>query len=85
MKDVMFNKADLLYLKPYSEQAEQLETECLRACDVITIVTMFTIVAINHKGRNTNHDCRTKPQLRPQLSQSAQPQGRNFSKKILIL
>ena len=81
----MFNKADLLYLKPYCEQAEQLETECLRACDVITIVAMFTIVAINHNGRNTNHDCRTKPQLqqlRPQLSQSGQPQGRNFSKKF---
>ena len=85
MKDVMFNKADRLYLKPYYEQAEQLKTKCFRAGDVITIVAMFTIVAINHNGRNTNHDCRTKPQLpqlRPKLSQSCQPQCRNFSKKF---
>ena len=65
MKDVMFNKADLLYLKPYSEQAEQLETGCLWACDVITIVAMFTIVATpimivaqNHNCRNCDHNCR---------------------------
>ena len=27
-------------------------------CDVITIVAMFTIVAINHNCRNTNRNCR---------------------------
>ena len=45
--------------------------------DVITIVAMFTIVAINHNFRNTNHNCRKKPQLsqlQSQLSQSDQPQ-----------
>ena len=41
-------------------------------CDLITIVAMFTIVAIIHNCRNTNHNCRKTPQLlqcQPQLSQ----------------
>ena len=29
MHDFLVNTADLLYLKPYSEQAEQLEAECI--------------------------------------------------------
>ena len=44
-----------------------------RLADVITIVAMFTIVAINHNCRNTNHNCRKNPQLsqcQRELSQS---------------
>ena len=41
--------------------------------DVIAIVVMFTVVAIDNNYRNTNRNCRKKPQLsqcQPQFLQS---------------
>ena len=59
--------------------------------DVITIVAMFTIVAIDHNCRNINHSCRKKHNCRnanhhccnpaqPQLSQRHSQMSQFFSK-----
>ena len=57
--------------------------------DVITIVAMFTIVAIDHNCRNTNHNCRKKTQLLQSCSttivcRNANHKWRNFLKMLYM-